>query len=294
LKVLKNSILIVERSTLRNNGRLPGFQTPLSTVEFAIHSRRGFVTNPTVNIGNSTLYDNTNGVFSDGILTFITHTTVANNNKLGLRFLRDLDALGQVQLTVIQSVIHGHNSDCNGLDPADAEYDLDFNINASSDESCGFTGFNDFQNIANPFFGGLADHGGPTPTLMPRSNSVLVDPIGGGCGSLTDDQHGQPRPIDGDDVSGALCDIGAVEFNPAMEPELFKTVTGLTVEDLHLLVRLKVFNTEQTNQGVFAFRRYEDASARNAGIDNHEDSSHYGLYDTVVAREQESPYHPGT
>ncbi len=217
--IFNRGSLIVERSTLHDNGRLPGFQAPLSSVEFAIHSRRGFVTNPIVIIGNSTVYDNTNGVFSDGILTFITHTTVANNNKLGLRFLRDLDALGQVQLTVIQSVIHGHNSDCNGLDPADAEYDLDFNINASSDESCGFTGFNDFQNIANPFFGGLADHGGPTPTLMPRSNGVLVDPIGGDCGSLTDDQRGQPRPIDGDDVSGALCDIGAVEFNPAEDPE---------------------------------------------------------------------------
>src|SRR5207237_1096528 len=40
-----------------------------------------------------------------------------------------------------------------------------------------------------------------------------------------------------------------------LEPELFLTVTGLTVKDFHLLVRLKVFNTEQMNQAVFAFRR---------------------------------------
>lgn len=45
-----------------------------------------------------------------------------------------------------------------------------------------------------------------------------------------------------------------------LEPDLFLTVTGLTVQDFHLLVRLKVFNTEQMNQAVFAFRRYEDAS----------------------------------
>ncbi|HRK35375.1 MAG TPA: restriction endonuclease, partial [Candidatus Hydrogenedentes bacterium] len=44
-----------------------------------------------------------------------------------------------------------------------------------------------------------------------------------------------------------------------LEPDLFLTVTGLTVKDFHLLVRLKVFNTEQMNQAVFAFRRYEDA-----------------------------------
>ena len=39
-----------------------------------------------------------------------------------------------------------------------------------------------------------------------------------------------------------------------LEPDLFLAVTGLTVKDFHLLVRLKVFNTEQMNQAVFAFR----------------------------------------
>jgi hypothetical protein len=70
-----------------------------------------------------------------------------------------------------------------------------------------------------------------------------------------------------------------------LEPELFKTVTGLTVQDFHLLVQLKVFNTEQMNQAVFAFRRYEDASLRYTGIESHDGLTHYGLYDTVVARD---------
>ena len=70
-----------------------------------------------------------------------------------------------------------------------------------------------------------------------------------------------------------------------LEPDLFMTVTGLTVEDFHLLVRLRVFNTEQMNQAVFAFRRYEDASLSYTGIDSHEDLRNYGLYDTVVARD---------
>ncbi|MCX6939779.1 MAG: restriction endonuclease, partial [Verrucomicrobia bacterium] len=84
-----------------------------------------------------------------------------------------------------------------------------------------------------------------------------------------------------------------------IEPELFETVTGLTVKDFHLLVRLRVFNTEQMNQAVFArvfnteqmnqavfaFRRYEDASLSYTGIESHEGLTHYGLYDTVVARE---------
>ena len=70
-----------------------------------------------------------------------------------------------------------------------------------------------------------------------------------------------------------------------LEPDLFLAVTGLTVKDFHLLVRLKVFNTEQMNQAVFAFRRYEDASLRYTGIESHEGLTHYGLYDTVSARE---------
>jgi hypothetical protein len=70
-----------------------------------------------------------------------------------------------------------------------------------------------------------------------------------------------------------------------LEPDLFLTVTGLTVQDFDLLVRLKVFNTEQMNQAVFAFRRYEDASLRYTGLDSHPGLSSIGLYDTVVAAE---------
>lgn len=70
-----------------------------------------------------------------------------------------------------------------------------------------------------------------------------------------------------------------------LEPDLFLAVTGLTVRDFHLLVQLKVFNTEQMNQAVFAFRRYEDASLRYTGIESHPGLTHYGLYDTVVAKE---------
>ena len=70
-----------------------------------------------------------------------------------------------------------------------------------------------------------------------------------------------------------------------LAPDLFKPVTGVTVNDFHLLVRLKVFNTEHMNGAVFAFRRYENASLRYTGIESHEGLTHYGLYDTVVARE---------
>ncbi|MCR2824291.1 GIY-YIG nuclease family protein [Microbacterium sp. zg.Y909] len=70
-----------------------------------------------------------------------------------------------------------------------------------------------------------------------------------------------------------------------IEPELFKAVTGLTVEDFNLLVSLGVFNAGHMNQAVFAFRRYEDASLSYTGIESHKGVRRYGLYDTVVAVE---------
>ena len=70
-----------------------------------------------------------------------------------------------------------------------------------------------------------------------------------------------------------------------LEPDLFKSVTGLTVKDFNLLVSLGVFNSTHMNQAVFAFRRYEDSSLSYTGIDSHPKLRHYGLYDTVVAIE---------
>lgn len=68
-----------------------------------------------------------------------------------------------------------------------------------------------------------------------------------------------------------------------LEPDLFRTVTGLTVADFNLLVSLNVFNSTHMNDAVFNFRRYEDASLSYTGIDSHEGLTHHGLYDTVVA-----------
>lgn len=70
-----------------------------------------------------------------------------------------------------------------------------------------------------------------------------------------------------------------------LEPELFKTVTGLTVQDFELLVSVGVFNATHMNQAVFAFRRYEDSSLSYTGIGSHEGLRRIGLYDTVVEAE---------
>ena len=74
-----------------------------------------------------------------------------------------------------------------------------------------------------------------------------------------------------------------------LEPDLFKKVTGLSVDDFHLLVSLGVFNSLHMNQAVFAFRRYEDASLSYTGIESHPGLRRYGLYDTVVAIDDFQP-----
>jgi hypothetical protein len=68
-----------------------------------------------------------------------------------------------------------------------------------------------------------------------------------------------------------------------IEPDLFQTVTGLTVKEFELLKSIGVFNSTHMNQAVFAFRRYEDSSLSYTGIDSHPRLRQYGLYDTVVA-----------
>lgn len=70
-----------------------------------------------------------------------------------------------------------------------------------------------------------------------------------------------------------------------IEPELFKQVTGLSVGDFHLLVKLGVFNSLHMNQAVFAFRRYEDASLSYTGLRARNETQKVGLYDTVVTLE---------
>lgn len=78
-----------------------------------------------------------------------------------------------------------------------------------------------------------------------------------------------------------------------IEPDLFKRVTGLSVEDFYLLVNLGVFNSIHMNRAIFAFRRYEDASlsyvgyASQAENERRKDLRRVGLYDTVITLEPE-------
>ena len=69
-----------------------------------------------------------------------------------------------------------------------------------------------------------------------------------------------------------------------LEPELFRKVTGLTLQDFDLLVSLGVFNRELMNDAVYKFKRYEDASLVYTGINTHE-GENVGGFDTVISEQ---------
>lgn len=66
-----------------------------------------------------------------------------------------------------------------------------------------------------------------------------------------------------------------------LEPQLFKKVTGLSVQDFELLVSLGLFNSALMNDAIYKFKRYEDSSLGYTGINKHEGED-IGLYDTVL------------
>ena len=54
-----------------------------------------------------------------------------------------------------------------------------------------------------------------------------------------------------------------------VETDLFKRVTGLTLDDFRHLVSLHLFNDAKMNEAVLGFKRYEDASLAYAGVNRH-------------------------
>jgi len=70
-----------------------------------------------------------------------------------------------------------------------------------------------------------------------------------------------------------------------LEPQLFKKVTGLNVDDFDLLVSLGVFNDSLMNDAVCKFKKYEDKSLSYAGLWRHKDED-IGLFSTTISSQE--------
>ncbi|NKI34740.1 hypothetical protein HFP89_06135 [Wenzhouxiangella sp. XN79A] len=209
----------INNSTLRTNGVIPGGGADLVPDPHVIFNVRNVVTEGPhrLVISNSTIYDNTNGIFSDGVATALKHVTMTNNGAEGLVLSPNMVPL-EPHFAIEHSVIHGHGKDCNDFPIGDPVYDVNGNFNASSDTSCGFGGLDGFENITDPFADDPVHFDGATTVLMPHFDSVLIDPVGGDCAELPTDQRGMARPVDGNDDGLSICDIGAVEYDPFVDP----------------------------------------------------------------------------
>ena len=71
-----------------------------------------------------------------------------------------------------------------------------------------------------------------------------------------------------------------------IEPDLFRKVTGLKIEDFENLLSLGVFNSKSMNERVLKFKRYEDASLTYTGMNKHQDTVKLGGFDTVIDKEE--------
>jgi|GEM_PF-908312 len=221
--ILNRKDMIFATSTLAHNGQLltnPG-NAPLTDSQYALHiNPNGINAAPPISfIFNSTIATNGyGGIRSDRGFTDINQSTIANHASQGLRFSRNTNHAGELQLRIQRTLMVNNGfQDCNDawVIPGD-EADIGNNHNASSDESCGFTGANDIQNIPDPLNGSLHNWGGYAPTLLLKHNSLAVDMAGNDCSD--EDQRGTARPLDGNNNQIPECDIGSFELNNQTDP----------------------------------------------------------------------------
>jgi CSLREA domain-containing protein len=227
--ILNRGALLFARSTAAHNGTLSSnpSNANLTGNQFAMHfNQNGGAQAPPVSfILNSTIANNDRGgIYSDGGFTNIMQSTIANHEYYGLRFfpIEDDAYDEEVQLVINRSLIAENEfKDCNDTWVFSApRVEIVNNYNASSDDTCGFTGMDDIENISNPFNGSLHNWGGYAPTLMLNWNSNAIDKAGNGCDAadFDEDQRESARPVDGNNNMVVSCDMGALEFNPDSDP----------------------------------------------------------------------------
>lgn len=168
----------------------------------------GILNNSSALITNSTLSGNSasigGGIESpSGSTLNISSSTVSGNSASTGGGISAYLAPVAVQNTI---VANNGGGNCNGTMTSNG-------YNLSSDNTCGFNGSGDMNNV-DPLLGPLTNNGGPTQTMALPSASPASDagnPSGCTDGQgrlLTTDQRGLPRP-DKEDTIG--CDIGAYE-----------------------------------------------------------------------------------
>jgi hypothetical protein len=156
----------------------------------------------TLVVSNSTFYDNVAGneggaIYNDGTATITNSTFSANFAWYGGAILSNTTNT-TLQNTIVAN--NGSGGECEGYGITNGGGNISY-------PEAGCTGL-----VADPLLGPLQDNGGPTLTMAPGAGSPAIDAaVDAICAALPVnnlDQRGYTR------LSGAHCDIGAVELQP--------------------------------------------------------------------------------
>jgi parallel beta-helix repeat protein len=130
----------------------------------------------------------------------LENCTVTNNGGLGID--------RAVAARLINTIVANNGSgDCDWPEVQSLGHNLD------GDGSCGLDPLLGDLVAVDPLLGSLRNNGGKTRTHALLEGSPAIDAGPPGCGGLTIDQRGYPRPFDGNGDEAAVCDVGAYEYN---------------------------------------------------------------------------------
>lgn len=167
-------------------------------------------------LANSTISSNTaniagSGVYNEGASTLV-HGTLAGNVNTAVGMNDDIFRLPYSSTSAGNTIIENCLAGGAGAKPL-----TDNGGNLDGGNGCGFTNSSSKSN-ATLDLGTLADNGGPTPTMMPGTNS---DAIGFGLSEAC-----RNAPVNGRDQRGYVrpaigCTSGAVDPNGAANDSIF-------------------------------------------------------------------------
>lgn len=218
--IFDSALLFIERSSLSYNGEVI-FNGNLVPNSYALLAEDG----AQVQLLNVSMIGNSRGAWlRNGARLLMVGTTIAANQGFGLRFDHNPDDPG-FQLQVSQSVVTGNAgiAQCRSagalfINHNVPQIQVDNLYNAASDASCGFVGISDVSLSGWPFHPTTMQHG-LVRYLLPVPGRGLVD-TGGNLCLADEDLRALQRPLNGSGQASALCDIGAVEFDPQNDPGL--------------------------------------------------------------------------
>ncbi|MFT3891575.1 MAG: putative Ig domain-containing protein [Anaerolineales bacterium] len=170
--------------------------------------------NGSITINNSTISSNSGigiGIASGSL--FLNNSTISNN-KSGI----EISSIYS-KVNLMNSIIANNTGyDCSGS-LTSTGYNLIGNSSGCTFSATTGDLVGTILSPIDPKLGPLQDNGGPTFTHNLLWGSPAMDagnpaaPGSGGNACLSTDQRGVTRPIDDNVIGGAICDIGAVEFN---------------------------------------------------------------------------------